>query len=354
MNTPIGYVETVREDLLDAAWRSTMSSPMRARRRLPSKRWVIAGATAMTLLAAGVVGWMTLRPGGAFSIRSENGALPAAKRPTHYPSPVPAASPATRDSLTGLDEMPSIGEESAVSDQTGSAERSLPSDLGAIHPVGELSKVIKTARLAIVVGHDTFGDRFGAIGDVADRLRGYVSSSATNGGRSGFATIRVPAGRFQEALRSLRALGRIDSEEVRGNDVTAEYVDLSARLRIAKARRRVLMGLMTKAVSIEQTIRVQNALDEGQLRIEELQGQINVLNDRVSEATIRVSMREAGVSLDEANVENPSIGGALDHAVAGFFSVIAGVIVGLGWILPALAVLVLLWLVVSRVRRRLA
>jgi uncharacterized protein DUF4349 len=365
MSSAIGYVETIREDLLDAAWRSTMSSPMRARRRVPSRRWTIAAATALTLFAAGVVGWLALRPGGLSSIRAQNDRRtsflptePGIHRPVAAPSPAPAGSDAWKGVALGEAPAPAAGaagNQTAASDQSAFNPGSVEPDLGAIHPVGDLSKVIKTASLSIVVGHDAFGDRFGGIGDIADRLGGYVSSSNTSGGESGFVTIRIPAGRFQEALRSLRRLGRVDSEEVRGKDVTAEYVDLAARLRIAKARRRVLMGLMDKAVSIEQTIRVQNALDDVQLRIEELQGEINVLNDRVSEATIRVSMRETGVKLHaEHNVENPSIGSAFDHAIAGFFSVVAGVIVGLGWVLPTIAVLAVLWFVVTRVRKRLA
>jgi hypothetical protein len=355
----IGYVETVREDLLDAAWRSTMSAPLRApRRRLPPRRWLIAAATALTLTAAGIVGWLVISPQRA-SIRAENGSLAqnlkhlvAGASTTPAPSDqeklagsaVPGASPAPAE----------FGD--AVSGGSGAAGSGAVQGVAArasINPIGDLSKVIKTANLSIVVGHDTFGDRFTRIGDIADRLGGYVQSSSTTDGKSGCVTIRMPARHFQSALRSLRGLGRVDAERVRGNDVTAQYVDLAARLRIALARRRVLFGLMNKAVSIEQTIRVQNALDDVQLRIEDLQGEINFLNDRVSEATIRVSIREVGVKR-QMTTTNPSIPNAFDRAVAGFFSVIAAVIVGLGWVVPTLALLVVLWFVVTRVRRRLA
>jgi uncharacterized protein DUF4349 len=331
-----------------------MSASGRAPRRRPSLRWVVAGATALTLVAAGVVGWLVLRPGGTSSIRAENAVtqkhLFGGATPAPMPSP-PAPASSNQNTVDTAFSGYEAGPKSA-SDQ--SAAGAGEADLGAIHPVGDLSKVVKTASLTIVVGHDTFGKRFTGIGDIADRLGGFVSSSSTSGGKSGFVTIRIPAGRFQDALRSLRGLGRVDAETIHGKDVTAQYVDLAARLRIALARRRVLFGLMDKAVSIEQTIRVQNALDDVQLRIEELQGQINVLNDRVSEATIRVSMRETGVKPQAQTVENPSIGGALDHAIAGFFSVVAGVIVGLGWVVPALVVLAVLWFVVTRIRRRLA
>ena len=357
MTGSIGYVQTIREDLLEAAWRSTMSSPRRAPRRRPTMRWVVAGASALSLIVAGVVGWQILGSDRT-KLLAESTRLPHELRSqSERRASLATSAPAPADTLQRADEgaaAAGVVPGAAVSDEAA-GYASYGVEAPAVRPPAEFAKVIKTARMSIVVGHDAFEDRWAAVGDIADRLGGYLSSSTTTGGRSGSVTMRIPAKRFQEALRSLRGLGRIDAETIEGQDVTAEFVDLAARIRIAKARREVLFDLMRRAVSIEQTIRVQNALDDVQLRIEELQGELNVLNDRVSEATIRISMRETGVKMHaEANVENPSLGSAVDHAFAGFFSVIAAVIIGLGWVIPTIVVLLGLWFVVTRVRRRLA
>ena len=132
-----------------------------------------------------------------------------------------------------------------------------------------------------------------------------------------------------------------------------DYAISHARLTIAKARRDVLLGLMEKATSIEQTIRVQNALDEVQLRIEELQGQLKLLNDKTKFATIALAMREKGVEVEPA-VENPSLGHAVDRSIAGFFGVVATVLVGLGYLVPIAVVAAVIWFVVRLVRRRRA
>jgi Domain of unknown function (DUF4349) len=359
----IGYIETVREDLLDAAWRSTMTGPVRVpRRRMPSRRWLIAAATSLTLLASGIVGWLIQSPGSPIERVQARLTLPdiTHREPT-VPGPSPAAravagAPLDQSKFAGLNNSPAF----AAADQSGSQGASDQTQLtsgatASINPVGDLSKVIKTARMSIVVDHDTFGDRFTQIGDIADNLGGYLQSSSTTGGRSGFVTMRLPSNHFQAAIRALRKLGRVDSESIQGQDVTAQYIDMRARISIAKARRKVLFGLMQKASSISQTIQVQNALDDVQLRIEELQGDLNVLNDRVSQATIRISMREKGVKLNATEtVSKPSIPTAFDRAVAGFLSVIAGVIVGLGWVLPSVAVLLLLLFIATRVRKRFA
>jgi hypothetical protein len=178
-----------------------------------------------------------------------------------------------------------------------------------------------------------------------------ASSSARE--RSGSVTLRVPADRFAETLRELRALGEVEVQSVRGQDVTAEYVDLRARLRIAKARRAVLLGLMEEATTIEQTIRVQNALDDTQLRIEELQGQLRLLDDRTSLATIRLSMREEGVE-PKPEVQEASLANAFERSVAGFIAVIAAIVIGTGYLLPLVAIALIVWLVVVLVRRRRA
>jgi predicted nucleic acid-binding Zn-ribbon protein len=163
--------------------------------------------------------------------------------------------------------------------------------------------------------------------------------------------MRVPAGGFTDALRELRELGTVEVQRIEGQDVTAQYVDLQARIRIARARRAVLLELMNEARTIQQTIRVQNALDETQLRIEELQGQLNLLDDRTSLATIRVDLHEAGVR-PEPTVEKASIPNALERAVAGFVAVIAAIVVGLGYLTPLLLIGLVAWAVVILVRRR--
>jgi hypothetical protein len=212
--------------------------------------------------------------------------------------------------------------------------------------------VIRTAELSVVIPRDAFDERFGGAVDVAEKQGGFVADSRSRN-RSGSLTLRVPAANFDQTLHALRALGTVEVESVHGTDVTADYVDLHANLRIARARREVLLGLMADAVSIEQTIRVQNALDETQLRIEQLQGQLRLLDDRTSLATIGLRLREQGVE-PESQVEKASIPNAFERAAAGFVGVIAAIVIGLGYLLPLLALGLLVWFVVVRVQRRRA
>lgn len=333
MDTQIRYLEQIREDLLDAAARSS-TARRRARRSLGARRprplrALVAAGSAGVLVAAAGLGWfLTQGPtgtGGAPSTHPEGARL---SEESFLPRLAGAApSPA-----------PGVG---------GTPERRV-----AVIPAGDLTQVIRTASLSLVVPVDTFEERFAEAQDVAERYGGFVQTS-TGRDRSGSVVMRVPAPRFASALRDLRALGEVEVQTLRGEDVTAEYVDLRARLRIAKARRAVLLDLMERAATVEQTIRVQNALDDTQLRIEELQGAISLLEDRVAFATIRLQLHEEGAAL-ETEIRNPSIPRALERAIAGFFGVIAGTIVGLGYLVPILVLATVAWVLVRRLRRRRA
>jgi hypothetical protein len=341
----IAFVEQLREDLLDAGWRESLPNGGRLRRggRRFSRKWLVATGAVVALVAAGTIGWFVTDAGRAL-------------RQTQYAA-MSGASPAPAPS----------GEHEAIADQAGAgsfspilgiisgpSQAGVSPTIGGI-PLGDLSLIVKTARLSVVVERDTFAERFQDAMDVATANQGYVQTSSSRGNGFGSLVIRVPSSRFEETLRELKELGiQVEGETVSGEDVTAQHIDLQARLRIARARRTVLLRLMDRATTIEQTLRVQNALDDVQLRIEEIQGALNVLDSRVSEATIALQIRETGVEPLEKDVRNPSIPGAFDRAIAGFFAVIAGTVVGLGYLIPGLVIGLGVFLAVRFTRRRLA
>ena len=336
MEATIGYLELIREDLLDAGAREGQ----RTRIRLPwfSGRTLAAAVAAVTLLAAGTVGWFVTR-----------------ETLTATPAYAPGSISATGS--TGGVARRAVGREgehaALVGDQSSSplvVPGLAPTDVPSTTLPGDVSRVIRTAELGLVIPRDSFDGRFADAVDIASASGGFVSTS-TSRERAGSVTMRVHAASFADTLRELRDLGDVQVQSVRGRDVTADYVDLHSRLRIARARREVLLGLMADANSIEQTIRVQNALDETQLRIEEFQGNLRLLDDRTSLATISLDLREQGVE-PQAKVEKPSIPNAFERAAAGFVGVIAAIVIGLGYLLPLALLGLAVWLVVSRVKRR--
>jgi hypothetical protein len=336
VDTEIRFLRELREDLMEAAWREELGRAAGGLRRRPpraaGRRGLVLGAVALaTLLAASAaVGSLVgLRPTGrapSMRVRSlvvRNGVEAAT-------IPAAAPTPATADLAGG---------------------EAAPADAG-----GSLEKVVRTAALAVVVPRGSFRERFAEAADVAERFGGFVESSETQGGRAGRLVLRVQAARFREAMDALRSLGRVERQSLRGRVVTGEYVDLRARLRIALERRRILRELQAKAGTVGEVLRVQRALDQTQLEIEQVLSRLRTLDRLTEMATITIALREEGaeVSFTEPVARAPSLGAAFRHAVAGFFRVVFAVIVGLGYVLPvavAVAVVAALgWLVLRRVR----
>ncbi|MFL5800004.1 MAG: DUF4349 domain-containing protein [Actinomycetota bacterium] len=230
-----------------------------------------------------------------------------------------------------------------------------PTQVDGVPAIGP--NIVKTAALEIRVDRHTFSAQFQKAMAVADSYGGYVQTSSTAGTktRSGIMVMRVPADKFALAVGDLRALGTVLHQEVSGVDVTAQFVDLGARLQNALAQEASMRRLLGRAPTVAATLRVNNVLSDIELRIEELQGQLRVLRNRSDLGTIKLDMREKGAQAAPAPtappVKKPQLSRAFDKAVAGFLGVIFSVVVGLGYMLPVLVLLVVAWFVVRRVRR---
>jgi uncharacterized protein DUF4349 len=226
--------------------------------------------------------------------------------------------------------------------------------IGGLPPIGPA--VVKTATLDVQVPKGDFDRAFQTAMQVAGRFGGYVESSSTSGTRvhSGSLTIRIPSSAFGSAMGELAALGNVQSRSVSGQDVTNQYVDLNARLRTWEAQETVLLRLMKRATSVEATLRVQSNLQDVQFRIEQIKGELRVLENQTELATIDVAFHEPGVAIRirqaPATQERPSLAEAWTKAVDGFLGVLYATVVGLGYLVPIALICLAVWLAVRRVR----
>jgi hypothetical protein len=317
-------------------------------------RWVRPiAAVAAVLVIAGGIGYAVTNGQGDAAGQASGARAGAVTVRLESASPAPAEPRPAADQATAADEALAAG-----AGATSNAESAAGGADAATASIGrgipEVSKVIKTADLSIVVPADSFDARFHDATEVAEELGGFVESS-NEGVRSGRLIMRIPARSFNEARSELKALalanGGVKREVIDGLDVTAEFVDLKARLEILQARKDALVELLNEATTLEAILRLNNVVDDVLTRIEELKGQIRLINDQTSKATVSLSMREEGVSVTPV-VEKPSLGSALSHGIAGFLSVLYAIVVGLGYLIPVAVIAILAWLVAGAARRR--
>jgi hypothetical protein len=127
----------------------------------------------------------------------------------------------------------------------------------------------------------------------ADTL-GYILSVRTwyqEGFKYATMTIGVPVNEFENALRRLRALGlKVQDENASGTDVTDQYVDLESRLRNLEATEARIRTFLDKALTVEESLEVNQKLAEITAQIEQVKGQMNYLRDRSAYSTITVHL----------------------------------------------------------------
>jgi hypothetical protein len=348
VKTEIEYLTLLETDLRQAAtrerWRRE-APPVRRR-----SRWAGFGT-----VAAGLIGFLVVaRLIGLIATTGELGSSNDSGSAT-----APDAQ-ATRGPLAGGGgDAGATGATGAAGATAGSTEyQSVPGLEQVVpdpsDPGSDVSKIIRDGSMSIRVAKDGFSDGFAAVTRIAQNNGGFVLSSQIQGQRRGELTLRIPAKRFDEAMLALREIGIVQAQSITGKDVTAQFIDLHARLENLVAQRTVLRDLMAKATTIQETITVQNRLSQVELQVEQIQGQLNVIEDRVAEATVRVEIHEQDApGLRQTDVvENPSLGSAWDRSIQGFLNVVSAVVIGLGYLLPLAAIGLVIWFVTVSVRRR--
>ena len=192
-------------------------------------------------------------------------------------------------------------------------------------------------------------------------LGGYISSSTErNDDRATYAeiTYRVPVERWDEALAGLRGLGpKVISENTQAADVTAEVVDLDARLANLRATETALQSIMDRAGTIDDVLKVQRELTNVRSSIESLTAQRESLAERATYATITVSYEVRNTALSAAS-EGWDLGREVDLAVASLVTILQRLASVAVWVLIVLlpvvgpfALIAFVWWRVNRNRQ---
>jgi hypothetical protein len=238
----------------------------------------------------------------------------------------------------------------------GSAEGGETNALGLPLQLPELTaKIVKDATLRVSVEEDTFDARFQRAITIAGAHGGFVASSETSEDErpSGALVLRIPGSQFEAALGELKALGEVTDEQISGQDVTGQYVDLQARLRNWRAQETVLLGLMAEATTIDESLKVQSALQDVQLAIEELEGQVRAIDDQTAMSTITLDLFEGAPAVAPNEPGGiPSVSRAWSLALQGFLAVVSTIVIGLGYAAPFLLMGLLAWAIWRWARRR--
>jgi hypothetical protein len=219
-------------------------------------------------------------------------------------------------------------------------------------------QVIQTASLRLSVPQGTFRDKLDAAHQVADSFGGFIVGSSVSQGVDrrlveGSLVLRIPARSYNTALARLEDLGKIESLEENGQDVSQEFVDLNARVRQLQAVEAQLLELLKRANDVPAALAVQSQLSQVQLDLEQARGRLNYLDDQVTYATISLSLHEAGIVPPKGD-DGFSIVDAWATAGSAFLTVVGWIFVGIAVAAPVIVLLVLGLLLGRVLRKRFA
>ena len=122
-----------------------------------------------------------------------------------------------------------------------------------------------------------------------DTFGGYIQSMG-----EGTLVLRLPSKSLRKAMDTLAGFGVVDSRALQAADVTAEFTDVGSRIRALEETQKQLLGLLSKARTVEEALKVRQALDNINGELEVLKGRMRQLKNRISFSTLSVRLYERG------------------------------------------------------------
>lgn len=278
-------------------------------------------------------------------------ALGLAVSSSHRPDSSSSSSPSSSSAGSSTDGTLSLPTAAAGVGKSGSTSAQVPA---------RAARVVQTGQVSLEVARGKVQPTLDRLSAIATGVGGYLSESRIDSGAdtpSGTSTLRVPVASFSSVLGQVRHIGKVTSTSTQARDVTAEYVDLGARINALTQTRATFLTLLSKATTIGDTLAVQQQIQPVQTQIEQLQGQQKLLADTSDLATLAVSVAQTGgASPAPATHHRSGFSKAFHDAVHGFNTGLQALITVAGPLLLAVLVLGALGLLsllgYRRLRRR--
>ena len=216
--------------------------------------------------------------------------------------------------------------------------------------------IIRTGQASIEV--DSLESSMAELRRAVQKVGGFVADASVQSGRnqirSATLELKVPAPRFDELTEALGPIGQLQFVNVGAEDVSEEFVDLSAR--VANSHRleeRLVELLRTRTGKLQDVLSVERELARVREEIERMEGRLRFLKASAQLSTLSVNLYEPA-PLVATHPGRSVIGEAFKTAWRNFVGVVAGVIASLGFLVP---VVIFGWgsfVVVKKYRRKLA
>ncbi len=194
--------------------------------------------------------------------------------------------------------------------------------------------IARTASLKISV-KDVDAAR-ASVDKIIQQFRGYAASLAIHSEvgvpRSIESEVHVPALQSDAVLAAFKSLGRVEQEEQGGEEVTAQVIDLDARLKNAHETETRLQDILrTRTGKVSEVLEVEKVMADTRENIERMEAEQKELRGRVAYASIKLELHEEYQATLGAGT---SVGRQLRNAIVdGFQAAGSGALAVFLWLL---------------------
>jgi hypothetical protein len=216
--------------------------------------------------------------------------------------------------------------------------------------------IIRTGQASIEV--DSLEPSMMLLRQIVQRTGGFVADASIQSGRnqirSATLQVKVPAARFDDLTQALQPLGKLQFVNVSAEDVSEEFVDLTAR--VANGHRledRLVELLRTRTGKLSDVLSVERELARVREEIERMEGRLRFLKTSAQLSTLSVNLYEPA-PLVASHPGRSVIGEAFKSAWRNFVGVLAAAIASLGFVVPIVILGWGAWLLGKRYRRKAA
>ena len=327
----------------DAARRGFSAAGKKPRKpiRLPLKRIAaIAAYFAVGVVCCDVFGWSVMpRAGSSGSFMATAGASAADTAMSEAGS---------ADGSYGWYAMDS------VSDPEASAAEPAAQELSGEKTRAAERKVIYTAY--ITLESKEYDATLAALEQAAADAGGYAESRSeqcyNQNSRYISLVFRIPAAQYEAFLAAAGDAGSVVKRSETADDITAAYLDVSARVQALTTQRDRLLELSAQADTLSDLLEIENQLTEVQYQLESYESRLNYYDDQVDYCTVNVDLEEVQVYTPVETSFAAQLGEQFVGAIWAFGAFFADLVLWLVGCWPWLVLIGIVAAIVITIRRK--
>ena len=219
-------------------------------------------------------------------------------------------------------------------------------------------EIVRNADMGIRV--DDVRASVGGISAITQSVQGRVSNQSLEaygaGAESASMTLRIPAASLDDSLARIGALGTVTSLYISTEDVTAQGIDLDARIAALQTSVTRLQQLLAQAKSTDDLLAIEKELSARQAELDSLVAQRKALSESVALSMVTVQISPTSAASESLP---PGFAAGLESGWNALRTATAALITVVGFLLPFVLALIVIGipvlvitLVVRRRRRR--